>query len=125
MKPYRTLSSLLLASTIFLALGGLILRLENLVPFTLTASTIAVILVIFLVAHFVCREKFLWTVAGLILALVSIIFNTTQPQHVDAILHPFVSVQFTVLVISDVMGFYILPAAYIALYAIYFRRLKK
>ena len=124
MRTYRILSELLLSSNLFLALGALILRLENLVPSLLTISTIAVILLIFVVAHFVWKKSFTWATIGVILAAVSIVFNTLQPQHLDAIAHPFVSLSFTVLVASDILGFYILPISYLIVYLLRFKSLK-
>ncbi len=124
MNPFRLLSALLVASTVFLGIGALILRIENLVPPVLTFSTFVVILVILTVAHFTWHEKFLWASLGSILAVVSIIFNSLQPQHLSAILNPFTSASITALVVSDVMGFYLLPALYLLIYAFRYRKLR-
>ncbi len=100
----------------FLAIGGLLLRMENLVPILLTFSTIGTIILILAVAHFVNLGK-KWSIhAGLALGIISIIFNFSQPTHIDAILHPLMNAQFMVLVASEVLGFFLLPAAYIIIY---------
>lgn len=124
MNPFRLLSSLLIASTVFLAIGAVILRIENLVPVTLTYSTFLVILGILAVAHFTWRENFITASLGAVLAVFSIVFNTMQPAHISAILHPFTSLEITVLVFSDVIGFYLLPAAYLLVYLVRYRKLR-
>lgn len=124
MNPYRSLSILLVASTVFLAIGAMILRIDNLVPPVLTFSTFVVILAILTVAHFTWRENFIWASLGSMLAVVSIIFNSMQPQHISAILNPFTSASFTLLVVSDVAGFYLLPALYLLIYILRYRKLR-
>lgn len=124
MNPYRLLSAFLVASTVFLAAGAVILRLENLVPPTLTFSTFVAIVVILAVAHFTWKENFIAASLGIALAAVSILLNTFQPAHISAIMHPFGSIPYTTLVISDIAGFYALPALYIIIYLARYRKLR-
>ncbi len=124
MNPFRSLSTLLVVSTVFLAMGAAILRVENLVPPLLTFSTFVVILAILTVAHFTWKENFLWASVGVLLAAVSIVFNSLQPQHLAAIQNPFISVPFTILVISDIAGFYVMPVLYLTIYAKEYRKLR-
>ena len=125
MNLFRALSTLMVLSAMFLAIGGLILRMENLVPVFLTFSTIGVVVAILAVAHFVNLGKH-WAIhAGLILGFASIVFNLSQPSHTDAILHPVITAQFMALVVSEVLGFFLLPALYIIIYALKFRALLK
>lgn len=124
MNAYRTLSSLLVLSAAFLVVGGLVLRLENLVPVSLTLSTAVTVAFILLVSHFVWRRSFPWIVVGAVLGVASIVFNSLQTAHLDAILHPFSSIYMTVLVFSEIMGFYLLPAAYLAVFGMKFSSLR-
>ncbi len=124
MNPYRLLSAFLVASAVFLGFGALILRLENLVPITLTFSTFVAIVVILAVAHYTWKENFISASVGILLAVISILTNTLQPAHLSAILHPFGTASHTLLVISDVAGFYLLPAFYIVLYLARYRKLR-
>lgn len=124
MNPFKLLSAFLVLSTVFLATGAIILRWQNLVPVTLTFTTFLVIIVILAVAHFTWKENFPAATFGVILAVVSIIFNSLQPQHIDAILHPFTSTQMTILVASDLAGFYALPVLYIGYYLGRYRKLR-
>lgn len=112
-------------SAMFLAIGGLTLRLQNLVPLVLTFSTIGVIVMVLVVAHFVYQGKSWAFHTGIILALVSILFNLSQPSHINAILHPELTVTFMGLVVSEILGFFLLPAAYIVIYAIGFKTIMK
>lgn len=125
MNLSKKLSSLLLLSAAFLVIGGTILRLEGLVPLTLTASTAAVVVLILVTAHFTWRGDFMWTTVGSVLAVVSIAFNASQPQHIQAVLNPFTSAPFLILVVSEIMGFFLLPAIYLILYAVNFKKLKR
>ena len=110
-------------SGMFLAIGGLILRLEDLVPLLLTFSTIAVIVVILAIAHFINLEKN-WAIhLGLVLGIFSILFNLFQPSHINAIIHPVMSAPFLLLVASEILGFFLLPAAYILIYTVRFREI--
>lgn len=124
MNPFRLLSAFLVASTVFLATGAIILRAENLVPITLTYSTFVAIVIILSVAHYTWKEKFSAASIGIALAALSILLNTLQPAHTSAILHPFGTVAYTVLVMSDLAGFYLLPALYIVLYLVRYRKLR-
>ncbi len=110
-------------SAMFLAIGGLILRMEGLVPPILTFSTIAVIIVILAMAHFINLEK-KWAIhLGLLLGIFSILFNLTQPSHINAIIHPVMSAPFLLLVASEILGFFLLPAVYILIYTVDFGKI--
>ncbi len=123
MNVPRTMSIIMVLSAMFLAIGGLILRTENLVPVLLTFSTIGTIIIILVVAHFVNLGK-AWAIhLGLILGIVSILFNLSQPSHINAILHPHMNYEFMVLVASEILGFFLLPAAYIIFYLVEFRKI--
>lgn len=120
---HRTLSSLMVFSGLFLAIGGLILRMEDLVPPILTFSTIAAIVFILAIAHFINLEK-KWAIhLGLLLGIFSILFNFSQPSHINAVFHPVMSAPFLLLVASEILGFFVLPAAYIIIYTINFRKI--
>ena len=123
MNVPRTMSVIMVLSAMFLAIGSLILRTENLVPVLLTFSTIGTIIIILVVAHFVNLGK-AWAIhLGLILGIVSILFNLSQPSHINAILHPHMNSEFMVLVASEILGFFLLPAAYIIIYLVEFRKI--
>lgn len=124
MNPFRVLSTFLVASTVFLALGAVILRVENLVPLPLTYTTSVVIVAILTVAFYTWKENFIAVTLGVILAIISIVFNTLQPAHISAILHPFGSITLTTLVITDVAGFYLFPALYVIVYLAAYRKLR-
>lgn len=124
MNPYRFLSALLLLSAVFLATGAMILRFQDLVPLTLTYATFVVILLILTVAHFNWHENFSAALLGIVLAAVSIVFNLLQPAHTSAILHPFGTVIFEILVVSEVSGFFLLPAVYIIYFLARYRKLR-
>lgn len=102
----------------FLAIGGLVLRTDNLVPLSLTFSTIGTIIVILTVAHFINLGKTWAMHLGFVLGVISIVFNLFQPSHINAILHPVINVPFLVLVTSEIIGFFLLPAVYFVLYAL-------
>lgn len=105
-------------SAIFLAIGGTILRTEDLVPLSLTFSTAGTIILILVVAHFVNLGKKLAMHLGVALGVISIVFNVSQPTHVNAILHPVLTIPFMVLVASEILGFFLLPALYFIFYAL-------
>lgn len=125
MNPYRMLSTILLMSTVFLMTGAIILRLENLVPPILTLGTIATIVVILVTAHFTWRNSFGWSAIGVVLAIVSIVFNSTEPQHLQAMKQAFSSTTFLILIIAEIMAFYVLPAIYLTIYGMSYSKLKK
>lgn len=124
MNPFRMLSAFLVTSAIFLAIGAIILRIEDLVPLSLTYSTFVAIVIILAVAYYTWKEIFSAASTGVVLATVSILLNTFQPAHTSAILHPFGTVPYTILVMSDLAGFYLLPALYIILYLVRYRKLR-
>lgn len=112
------MSAAMVLSAMFLAIGGVILRTQNLVPLYLTFSTILTILVILAVAHFVNKGNRVAMHAGLVLGIISVLFNISQPSHTNAILHPTITAPFIVLVASEVLGFFVLPAVYFILYGV-------
>lgn len=124
MKTGHTLSLLLVLSAVFLGIGGLLLHLYGLVPVSLTASTIAAILLILAVAYFAWKNSFAWITFGALLAIASMVFNSILPEHIDALLHPFVSPAMTIIVVAEVLGFYALPLAYLAIYGTRYRDLR-
>lgn len=121
MKRSSILSATLVLSAVFLIIGGAILRLQDLVPLILTLTTVVTVAAILLVAHFVHRGKAAWIHIGAALAVLSIVFNSLQPAHTEAILHPLGSAAYTLLVVSDIIGFYALPVLYLIVYVLSFR----
>lgn len=122
MNLFRWLSILLVCSAVSLIIGALILRVENLVPLELSFGTFLVVIVILTTAHFTWNENHKWAAFGVILAVVSIVFNSTEPQHIQALTHPFSSIPFLILVIADILGFYAFPSAYLILYVLNYRK---
>lgn len=117
------MSVIMVLSAVFLAMGGLILRTENLVPEILTYSTVGTIALILVIAYFINAGKPWATHVGLVLGIFSILFNLSQPSHTNAILHPVMTAPFLILVASEILGFFIFPAVFIIIYMVNFRKI--
>ena len=113
---YHALSALFVISAFFLGIGGILLRVHSLVPIYLSITTVPVIFLIMVVAHFVWRGRYGWAFFGCILATVSILTTLVQPAHIYVILRPFGTWWYTLLAVSDLTGFIIAPAVYLILF---------
>ncbi len=123
-SEYHALSALLVISAFFLCIGGILLRAYNLVPFYLSLSTVVVIFLIMVVAHFVWRGSFQWAFFGFTLAIISILSTLFQPAHIYVILHPIGTWWYTTLAMSELAGFIVTPAVYIILFLRFRRKIK-
>nr|MCL7343648.1 hypothetical protein [Candidatus Aramenus sulfurataquae] len=113
----------LLGSSIALALGGVLLF--GKVPLLLTAGTLVVVVVLFLLAIAIEKSKDKRLIkAGVILALLSIITSSISSAHQEALAQFGKNAYLTELDVLMILGFYVFPLAYIVDWAFLPRRSK-
>lgn len=116
MKNENFLSFLLFADAAVMILGGYILRVNGLVPLSLTIATYASVVVIVLVAYFVLTGNKRAQLLGFILGFVAIAIST-NPAHMTALTEFGSTVPLSEADITMILGFYLLPVIYIVKYA--------
>ncbi|MBW9141896.1 MAG: hypothetical protein K1T65_09500 [Candidatus Aramenus sp.] len=113
----------LLGSSMALALGGVLLF--GKVPLLLTAGTLVVVVVLFLLAIAIEKSKDKRLIrAGVILALLSIITSSISSAHREALAQFGKNAYLTELDVLMILGFYVFPLAYIVDWAFLPRRSK-
>lgn len=114
MKYFQFFVLLLCGATTIL-IGAAILRLANLVPLWLTYTTIAAALVIYLDSAMVARGSYNAVRVGVVLGVAAIIAST-NPAHLSALRNFGSSPAISGADITMVIGFYLLPMTYFALF---------
>ncbi|MEM0156312.1 MAG: hypothetical protein QW597_06930 [Thermoplasmataceae archaeon] len=109
------MSWLLYASGVVILVGAAILRIANLVPAFLTYGTVLAAIVVFVTAFFVNRQNNYAEFFGVLLGIISIIV-TSNPAHLSALLQFGRTAVISAADITMILGFYLLPITYIALY---------
>jgi len=117
----RFFSSLLFIDAIVTSIGGYILRINNMVPFSLTIATYASVVVIVAVAFFVLKGNSKARITGFILGFVAIAIST-NPAHMSALTRFGSTVSLSEADITMILAFYILPVIYIIKYVTIFKR---
>ena len=121
MNNNRFFSSLLFIDAIVTLVGGYILRINNLVPLSLTIATYASVVIIVIVAFFVLKGNSKARITGFILGFVAIAIST-NPAHMSALARFGNTVSLSEADITMILAFYILPVIYIIKYVTLLRR---
>lgn len=120
MSNNRFFSSLLFIDAIVTSVGGYILRINNLVPLSLTIATYASVVIIVIVAFFVLKGGSKARITGFILGFVAIAIST-NPAHMSALARFGSTLTLSEADITMILAFYILPVIYMIKYVTIYR----
>lgn len=109
---------LVLLSALSLTVGGISLRLGDLVPVTLTFLTISAIVILLIYAAYLLKTgSSKYTSIGVIFGIISFIVSTNS-YHIHG-LSQFFTTHLIYLAVADttmILGFYLFPAIYIVIW---------
>ena len=105
----------LIGSAISLGIGGILLL--HVVPFLISLGTLVAILLLLLSALLIAKNYKVGEYLGLILSILAILASATSSVHDEALLKFGTSLYISILDILMVLGFYLFPVLYIALFA--------
>jgi len=112
---WKLYTLLLVASAITIITGAVILRVADLVPLSLTYLTFIAAAIIFSDSYFVYRENRKALFIGVILGIIAMI-SASNPAHFYALEKFGSTLSLSLADITLIIGFYLLPIIYIAMY---------
>ncbi|QRF75108.1 hypothetical protein Thermo_00601 [Thermoplasmatales archaeon] len=113
---WKLYTLLLVASAFTIIIGAVILRVAGLVPLSLTYLTFIAAAIVFSDSYFVYRENRKALSIGVILGIIAMI-SASNPAHFNALEKFGSTLSLSLADITLVIGFYLLPMIYIAMYA--------
>jgi hypothetical protein len=125
LKIANILSALLLASAISLALGGLLLFVNRLVPLILLDLTATAVIVITPLSFFVYRRNLIAINVSTILGFVAPTISLSTPAHIEVLFEFGRNSLLSVLALLQVLGFYAMPIAFLIIRFAYWKRISE
>jgi hypothetical protein len=111
----KILTVLLLASAIFLTFGGILLYINALVPIILVETTLAAVIVLFILSYFVSKGNMVSINIATILGVIAPIMSYFTPAHVGVLEQIGTGGLISLLGVLQLLGFYLFPILYVIL----------
>jgi len=121
----KTLSGLLLASATSLTFGGILLYIYSLVPIILVETTLAAVIVLFILSYFVSKGNIGSINIATILGVIAPIMSYFTPAHVGVLEQIGTGGLISLLGILQILGFYLFPILYVILRIVFNGKLKQ
>ncbi|HXQ91982.1 MAG TPA: hypothetical protein VN739_03185 [Nitrososphaerales archaeon] len=121
----KTLSALLLASATSLTFGGILLYIYALVPLVLVETTLAAVIVLFILSYFVSKGNIVSINIATILGVVAPILSYFTPAHVGVLEQIGTGDLISLLGVLQILGFYLFPILYLILRIVFNGKLKQ
>jgi len=121
----KTLSALLLASATSLTFGGILLYIYALVPLVLVETTLAAVIVLFILSYFVSKGNIVSINIATILGVVAPILSYFTPAHVGVLEQIGTGGLISLLGVLQILGFYLFPILYLILRIVFNGKLKQ
>jgi len=124
MQLTRIFSALLLASALSLTFGGILLYVYALVPVILVETTLAAVIVLFILSYFVSRGNMVSINIATILGIIAPVMSYLTPAHVGVLEQIGSGGLISLLGILQLLGFYLFPILYVILRIVFNGKLK-